>query len=56
MRKFIYVIMYNAYGTGVWQVNQSSFELKKDAELEARKLRACGHKAVTIIKTIKVSA
>ena len=46
----IYIVTFCTYGTGEFQVSQSVFSKRKDAELEARELRACGHTQVTVVK------
>lgn len=45
-----YVVTFCAYGTGAFQVSYNAFLLKKDAEQEAKELRACGHTQVKITR------
>lgn len=49
----VYTITYVAYGTGAFSLYEKAFNKNKDAESEAKALRACGHKNVEI-KCIKV--
>ena len=46
----IYIVTFQTYGTGMFQVSENVFSKRKDAELEAKQLRACGHTQVTVIK------
>ena len=46
----IYIVTFQTYGTGEFQVSQNVFSKRKDAELEAKQLRACGHTQVTVVK------
>ena len=46
----IYIITFQTYGTGEFQVSYNVFSKRKDAELEARELRSNGHTQVTVIK------
>ena len=46
----IYIVTFQTYGTGMFQVSQNVFPKRKDAEQEAKELRACGHTQVTVVK------
>ena len=46
----IYIVTFQTYGTGEFQVSYNVFSKRKDAELEAKQLRACGHTQVTVVK------
>ena len=46
----IYIVTFKTYGTETFQVAQNVFSKRKDAELEAKQLRACGHTQVTGVK------
>ena len=46
----IYIVTFCTYGTNEFQVSQNVFPKRKDAELEAKQLRACGHTQVTVAK------
>ena len=46
----IYIVTFRTYGTETFQVAQNVFSKRKDAELEAKQLRACGHTQVTVVK------
>ena len=46
----IYIVTFQTYGTGMFQVSENVFSKRKDAELEARELRSNGHTQVTVIK------
>ena len=46
----IYIVTFQTYGTNEFQVSQNVFSKRKDAELEAKQLRACGHTQVTVVK------
>ena len=46
----IYIVTFHTYGTGEFQVSYNVFSKRKDAELEAKQLRACGHTQVTVVK------
>ena len=45
-----YVVTFCTYGTRIFQVSCNAFLLKKDAEQEAKELRACGHTQVKITR------
>lgn len=47
----IYIVTFATYGSGTPNVSDRSFMLRKDAEREAKELRACGHTAVKVVKT-----
>ena len=47
----IYIVTFATYGSGTPNVSLNSFALRKDAEHEAKELRACGHTAVKVVKT-----
>ena len=46
----IYIVTFQTYGTGEFQVSYNVFSKRKDAEEEAKQLRACGHTQVTVVK------
>lgn len=46
----IYIVTFQTYGTGEFQVSYNAFSKRKDAEIEAKQLRACGHTQVTVVK------
>lgn len=46
----VYIVTFQTYGTGEFQVSNNVFTKRKDAELEAKRLRACGHTQVTVVK------
>ena len=46
----IYIVTFCAYGTNEFQVSYNVFSKRKDAELEAKQLRTCGHTQVTVVK------
>lgn len=46
----IYIVTFQTYGTGEFQVSYNVFSKRKDAELEARELRSNGHTQVTVVK------
>ena len=46
----IYIVTFCTYGTGIFKVSYNVFSKRKDAELEAKQLRACGHTQVTVVK------
>lgn len=46
----IYIFTFRTYGTGEFQVSHNVFLKRKDAELEAKELRACGYTQVTVVK------
>ena len=46
----IYIVTFQTYGTGIFQVSYNVFSKRKDAEEEAKQLRACGHTQVTVVK------
>ncbi len=46
----IYIVTFQTYGTGEFQLSYNVFSKRKDAEEEAKQLRACGHTQVTVVK------
>ena len=46
----IYIVTFQTYGTNEFQVSYNVFSKRKDAELEAKQLRTCGHTQVTVVK------
>lgn len=46
----IYIITFCTFGTSKFQVSNDVFLRRTKAELEAKKLRACGHMQVTVVK------
>ncbi len=46
----IYIVMFRTFGSGEYQISENVFTKRKDAEQEAKRLRACGHTQVTIEK------
>lgn len=46
----IYIVTFQTYETGMFQVSYNVFSKRKDAEEEAKQLRVCGHKQVTVVK------
>lgn len=49
----VYIITYMVYNTETFCLYEKAFNLLKNAETEAKALRACGHKHVEI-KCIKI--
>jgi len=48
--KYIYVISFLTFGTNIYQMLSNGYKIRKEAEVVARQLRACGHKDVRITK------
>ena len=46
----IYIVTFQTYGTNEFQISENVFPKRKDAEIEAKQLRACGHTQVTVVK------
>ena len=46
----VYIVTFQTFGTGVYQVSNNVFTKRKNAEQEAKELRACGHTQVTVVK------
>ena len=46
----IYIVTFQTYGTGEFQVSYNVFSKRKDAEQEAKELRSNGHTKVTVVK------
>ena len=48
-----YIVTFATYGSGTPNVSLNSFKLRKNAEQEAKELRACGHTSVKVVKTTR---